>query len=298
MDPYTNYFLSSMFFYEYETVKNPQKSKKRRYSLEGFVIESKKILKIISKIPTDQYYISQLVSKLREKHMPTLGINPKVLEDFSKEYDLDEADLSKLYSECSYVIHNQPPLPFFSLLEVKFFKHFLEKYLQSIRLMAERLINEKIELKKTYIHLYEERVIKKCLETTDILKRKYDAEIKEIIKEALITLQRERPDFSFIDSLTLISIFHLISPSRKHLRGFSFVEEDVKDVVEKLKSVSFKIDIQREVDETLAQLQSIIIPRIEKYKEFSSLTFEEKRKVIFYLLFDYLPEITTKLIEN
>ncbi|MEM5831461.1 MAG: hypothetical protein QXO40_04620 [Candidatus Aenigmatarchaeota archaeon] len=156
--------------------------------------------------------------------MPVLGINPKVLKEFSESYDLNETKLDIIYSACSTVIHNQPPLPFFSLLEVKFFKHFLEKYLRSLLIVSEKLINEKIEIKKIHVSpLLKEKIsLKEALQITHLLEIKYDAELKNIIKDALIYLQKKAKDLNeiWIEPLTLISIFHLLSPSFTRLKTF------------------------------------------------------------------------------
>jgi len=128
----SNFVLGTMFLYEYEADK-----KQRRYSLDEFKREFiKKFLKIKETFSSDEELdISEVMSKFKEKGIPILGVNPKVLEDFSLNYSLTETNLDKLYSACSEVIHNQPPLPFFSLLEVKFFKHVLGKYIGSLLLL-------------------------------------------------------------------------------------------------------------------------------------------------------------------
>lgn len=139
--------LSSMFIYEYEAVREYGLKKLRRYSLKGFIDEFVRKFSKVAKTISPDMTLQEFISKLKEKQVPTLGINPQFLKEFSKKYNLNEANLDKLYSACSVVIHNQPPLPFFSLLEVKFFKHFLEKYIQSMRILTEKIINEKIKIK-------------------------------------------------------------------------------------------------------------------------------------------------------
>lgn len=138
-------FLDSMFLYEYETMFQSF-NKQRMYSLKKFRTETrKKLLKIVSNTSSENRLdIFQVLSQLNEEHLVPLGINVKVIEEFSEEYDLKGADLDKLYSACSSIIHNQPPLPFFSLLEVKLFKNFLEKYLSSMQIIAEKIIDNKM----------------------------------------------------------------------------------------------------------------------------------------------------------
>ncbi|MEM2915564.1 MAG: hypothetical protein QXH91_09250 [Candidatus Bathyarchaeia archaeon] len=144
-----------MFIYEYEIAGEPNQKELRRRSLKAFREEFKKFDKIVSAIPsTELIYMADLVAKIKEKRMPILRVNPRALEEFSENYGLKEANLDKLYSACSSVIHNQPPLPFFSLLEVKFFKHFLERYVDSFQKVAEKLINMEIGLKKKHMRTH------------------------------------------------------------------------------------------------------------------------------------------------
>ncbi len=246
----------------------------------------------------------EFINKLKEKQIPTLGVNPKVLEEFSECYGLNEVNLNELYSACSMIIHNQPPLPFFSLLEVKFFKHFLEEYLKSLRVMAEKLTNEKIKLESVHVlPLPKEKAsLKECLRVARLLEIRHGVEIKDIVKRAMTTLQNKQVkglDWVWIKPLTLISTFQIISPSFSSLKDFSFIEEDMQDVIEKLRPLSFKVGIQYEVEETLSNFQEIVLPELERYKAFSSLTStEQKRKVVFYLLLRFLPEIVEDMIKN
>jgi|Deesub1362B_J571_1020462.scaffolds.fasta_scaffold01311_8 hypothetical protein len=125
-----NVYLYSMFFYEYEGCP-------KIYSLDRFKKKSiKKFLKILQEQSGETIYILEVLDKLQEKQVPSLGINRDLLRNFAQTYGLGGGNLIELYRACSTVIHNQPPLPFFSLLEIKFFKHFLKKFL----ITAEKLI--------------------------------------------------------------------------------------------------------------------------------------------------------------
>jgi hypothetical protein len=303
IDP--NVVLYSMFLYEYET--SGIRRMGRIYSLNRFSDECiRKFLKIFSAIPPNETLdLPEFITKLKEKHIPTLGVNPKVLEEFSENYSLNKkTNLDKLYSACSSVIHNQPPLPFFSLFEVKFFKHFLEKYLRSFQVTAEKLIDEKINLKRiqTFPLPKEKASLKECLRATYLLEVKHGKEVKDIIKRALTSLQKKEVkglNWIWIRPLTLISVFNIISPSFSRLRDFSLIEEDVEDVVKKLEPLTFKVSIRDELSETLNTLQEILLPDLEKYEVFSSLeSMEQKRKVLFYLLLHYLPEIVEDLLKG
>lgn len=289
--------LSSMYLYEYETFGL---EKRRVYSLKEFKESGKRILKIVSFLPQDKEFdVLEFTKKLKEKQIKTLGINREVLKQFSENKNLN-VNLNMLYSTCSDVIHNQPPLPFFSVLEVKFFKHFLEKYIQSLHAIAEKLVDGKIELEKSpnSPKLKERLSIKKCLQIAESFEEKYGAEIKNIIKGTLLTLEKDNSDI-WIEPFTLISIFHLISPSRRHLRGFSFVEEDLDDIIEKLSPNSFNSSIREEVLSTLNKFQEMLLPNLENYEVFSEIkSLEQKKKVIFYLLLRYLPEINEEIMKS
>lgn len=293
---YPEVILSTMFLYEYET---SDLKKRRVYSLKEFRNNSIRISKIISLFPHEEELdVLVFINKLKEKQIPTLGINRDVLREFSENKGLN-VNLDMLYSACSDVIHNQPPLPFFSLLEVKFFKHFLEKYIQSLHVIAEKLVDGKIELEKVQIFPQnnDQQSLKKCLQVADFLERKYDAEIKDMMKRTLITLQKEESGI-WVEPLTLISFFHLISPSLRHLRSFSFIEEDLNDIIEKLSPTSFKGSIQDEVSMTLSKFQEVLLQNLKNYEVFSSLNTLEQKKVIFYLLLCHLPEITEEIVES
>jgi len=284
-----NLVLSSMFLYEYEATGKALK-KPRIYSLRRF--RNKLVRKLLKVAPSNN--LLDVIGRLKELQTPTLGINLQVLKELSEVYRLDTS-LDKLYSACSSVIHNQPPLPFFSLLEVKFFKHFLEKYLNSLEVMAEKLIDKKIVVRKICgVPVLKGGKLEECLKVVHELRIEHSSEMKNIIKEAL----REVKGF-WVRPLVLAAVFHLISPSFTRLKKLFFTQEDLKDVIEKLQPVSFRIGLRYEVYETLNALQEILTPELEKYRTFSSLQSEEqKRTTVFYLLLLYLPEVVEEVVEE
>jgi len=281
--------LSSMFLYEYEATRKTLR-KPRSYSLEEFRKEFRRKLQKVA--PTDN--ILDVIGILKDLKTRTLGVNVQVLEKFSEVYKLDTS-LDKLYSACSFVIHNQPPLPFFSLLEVKFFKHFLEKYLNSIQIMAEKLIGRKVEIRKPCgIPVLESDKLKECLKTAHKLWMEHNSEIKNIIRRALTEVKG-----SLVNPFVLVAVFHLISASFTKLKEFSFTQEDLKDVIEKIQPISFRTGLSYEVYETLNAFQEIITPELKKYKTFSSLQSEEQKKTtVFYLLLLYLPNVVEEIVEE
>ena len=288
-----NLVLSALFVYEYEEVE-----KERQYGFKKF---KKEFVRKFQKIDTDTKEIvdlREMTTKFKKKHVPTLGINTGIIKDFSSESNLSSAGLDKLYSACSEVIHNQSPLPFFSLLEVKVFKHFLKRYVNSLSLTASRLADIKgctPEEIMTPPFSQKEKFLKKCQEAASLLTMNFVKEIEKMIKNAMTGMQEE----IFIEPLTLVSIFHLLSPSTSHRRDYSFIEEDLAEVIKRLDPLSFRIGLREEVEGTLEKLGEIIIPKLEKYEIFSSLkSEEEKKKVVFYLLLDYLTSLTIKKLKS
>ena len=123
---------------------------------------------------------------------------------------------------------------------------------------------------------------------------KHDSEMKNIIREALTEVKG-----FWVRPLVLAAVFRLISPSFTRLRKLFFTQEDLKDAIERLQPVSFRIGLRQEVYETLNALQEILTPELEKYKTFSSLQSEEQKKTtVFYLLLLYIPEVVEEIVKE
>ncbi|HDD43904.1 MAG TPA: hypothetical protein ENG63_03465 [Candidatus Desulfofervidus auxilii] len=294
IDP--NFILAVMFVYEYESMSN------RVFSLKSFKSKFiKKCSKIISSISSNEVNILDIINKFLEKEMPKLGVNKGLLENLSKDYGLEDANLANIYNACSQVIHNQPPLPFYSLLEVKFFKYFLKRYVNSIKILVEkmcRLLGVDVELKRARLTpiTVDVKSIKKCIKIAREIARSYESSIMETIKMSILKLEVERPDI-LIRPLTLACLFYLVSTNFKRIKNLEFIEEDIYDVARILQPFSFRF-VESEIGNTLSALQEIIIPRLEKYSNFASLSLEEKRRVISYLLSLYSPYIITDLFKT
>nr|MDO8097732.1 hypothetical protein [Candidatus Njordarchaeota archaeon] len=137
------FVLVTMFLYEYEVLDKRQKKLSLRELTDRLRLD---IMNLVSRLPPiKEVVISEFIEKLRIENAPTLWIDRKTLREFSIAHSLD-GGIDQLYSACSKVIHNQPPLPFFSLLEVKVFKHFLQRFVHSLRMIAEGLIHQRIDL--------------------------------------------------------------------------------------------------------------------------------------------------------
>lgn len=133
---YPDLVLSSMFIYDYKAPLNLSIKNSRIYSLKNFRNEfRKKFLKATNKILSRNEVISifDITDELINIKMRRLGVDKNLLKDFCVEYDLECTNLVNLYNACSSIIHNQSPLPFFSLLEVKFFKYFLKIFMETLK---------------------------------------------------------------------------------------------------------------------------------------------------------------------
>lgn len=81
--------------------------------------------------------LDKVYNLMNDKKLPKLNIKSSTVEEFDDEY---RVKFTNYWSACSEVLHNQSPLPFFSLLEVKAFKHFLRKYSEEFISVLEKII--------------------------------------------------------------------------------------------------------------------------------------------------------------
>jgi len=63
---------------------------------------------------------------------------PRKILQKQKELSKTFGKLAGIYSACSIIVHEQPPLPFYHLLETKFLKHLLKQYVQIINETTEK----------------------------------------------------------------------------------------------------------------------------------------------------------------
>ncbi len=126
-----NLVLAIMSLYGYRAYN-------RTHSFKKFLKEEfKKYMKIEEQIAKkEQIDGLEFLNKLQEKGMRKPGIGKNFLIELANEINLNGEELANLYSACSEIIHNQNPLPFYSLLEVKFFKHFLDWFISCIYSIA------------------------------------------------------------------------------------------------------------------------------------------------------------------
>jgi hypothetical protein len=81
--------------------------------------------------------LGRVYNLMNDKKLPKLNIKSNTLKEFDKEYGVK---FKNYWSACSEVLHNQSPLPFFSLLEVKAFKHFLRQYSENFISVLEKIV--------------------------------------------------------------------------------------------------------------------------------------------------------------
>jgi len=111
------------------TFFNEYRAKERKYGIKAFIDELedkfRSALKRYSSINQEE-----LINKLAEMHIPHLMVNSNTLREFAETYGLSDIreELGNIYSACSWVIHNRPILPYYSLLELKLLKHFIIRY--------------------------------------------------------------------------------------------------------------------------------------------------------------------------
>jgi hypothetical protein len=287
-----NEILLLSFFYE-------KIAKERCYSIKKLkeYYSKKNILKDISEVASEQIYQVMI-----NKQLPKLGINSQALKEFEDGYKIPK--IKNYWSACSEIIHNQSPLPIFSLLEIKSFKHFLrqysEKFISIIKIIFlifkiheedfKFLIKEDFTYKEMLGKLTKRGLSKKAKK---IFYQFIFQEEIEIILKSLIEKNILKGNILF-DPLTLFSLFYLSSPSLTHIVHGEFNLEDMENLITKIQPLSFTVkeSIKYKFYETLQIFEEEMIPILEKLSsEFSKLSEEEKKVIIFYLLAIKLPEV-------
>lgn len=299
--------LQIFFFYE-------KIAGNRCYSIHQ--LKDKYVKKIASHIRgVNEINLEEIYLMMIEKRLPKLCINNQTLEEFQKKFNI-HAPIKNYWSACSEVIHNQSPLPFFSLLEVKSFKHFLKKYIECfasvIRIVEScNKVPSLEDIQICYAKAWNALFISKELQGG---KAKYELETKQKLNKKArkvlrhLLLQKEKEIENILESLvknkdlkrkeiffnpsTLASLFYLISPSITHITSGEFNIDDVQYFIVKVQPLSFNVSLEFEFYKTLKMLEEEIMPKLEKVSsEFSELNEEEKKSITFYLLAMKLPEL-------
>lgn len=280
--------LRILFFYE-------KIAKDRCYSIEQ--LKSKYVKGITRYLGnTTEVNLEKIYLMMIEKRFPKLSINKQTLEEFKKVYNIN-VPIENYWSACSEIMHNQSPLPFFSLLEVKAFKHFLEQYVSRLATVIKGIlkISEKVTEKEIAYKSFtaKQTISKNARQVLYQLIISREKETEKVIK-SLIEDKRLRGE-SFFDPLTLLSLFHLTSPGLTRIRSGEFGMDDIEYLITKIQPVSFgikKVSLKDEFSTTLRILEEGMIPQLELISsEFSKLNEEDKKAVTFYLLVIKLPEL-------
>ena len=211
------------------------------------------------------------------------------------------------------MLHNQSPLPFFSLLEVKAFKHFLRQYSENFISVLEKIIPSLAKvsgkdpelLYKIIIDSRQKLSKVKATKISTLTKQRLSKDAKDVFNELILreetkliiksliedeTLRKE----TFFDPLTLLSLFHLFSPSPTQIEHGKFDFQDVEYLITKIQPLSLDVKgiIKTEFNATLKILEEKMIPKLEDISPaFSKLKEKEKKAIIFYLLTIKLPEL-------
>jgi hypothetical protein len=244
----------------------------------------------------DVNWDEKVFQEITRRQCPKLCIGRREKEstfkEFRESYNVDSFE--KYWSACSEIIHNQSPLSFFSLLEVKAFKYFLKKYVEcfiSNLTQIFRISKKLIEGKQTP-ELSEEEIMlttraKKILHKLSLEKER---EVKSIISSIVSdkSLRKE----TFFNPLTLLSLFHLSSPGWARINSEEFCKEDIEYLIEKIEPISFNKGVKFELDTTFQIFQEEMMLKLQQMsREFSELNDEEKTAVIFSLLAIMLPQV-------
>jgi len=254
--------------------------------------------------------LDKVYNLMNDKKLPKLNIKSSTVEEFDDEY---RVKFTNYWSACSEVLHNQSPLPFFSLLEVKAFKHFLRKYSEEFISVLEKIIpslakvsGKDPELLRKIIIASRQSLSKvKATKMSTLTKQRLGKDAKDVFNELILkeetkliiksliedkTLNKE----IFFDPLTLLSLFHLFSPSPTQIEHGKFNSEDIEYLITKIQPLSLDVKgtIKTEFNTTLKMLEEKMIPKLEEISPaFSKLKEKEKKTITFYLLAIKLPEI-------
>jgi len=318
--------LGVFFFYEKVPEKkkdepdiNKQGEKDKCYSIEElskkYVNKITSYLKNIPKTKLDETkknydVINKIYDMMYEKKFPRLGINKYTLGKFDEKYGVR---FKNYWSACGEVLHNQSPLPFFSLLEIKAFKHFLKKYSEEFISVLEKIVpslakvsRKDPELLRKIIMDRREKLLEiKATKKVTLTKQRLSKNARDVLNELILreetkliiksliedeTLRKE----TFFDPLTLLSLFHLFSPSPTQIEHGKFDFQDVEYLITKIQPLSLGVKgiIKTEFNTTLKILEEKMIPKLEEISPaFSKLKEKEKKAIIFYLLTIKLPEL-------
>jgi len=210
------------------------------------------------------------------------------IEGISRKLGLGDT-IPRLYSVCSEIIHKQPPLPFHSILEFKFFKNFLREYVKVIERFAEEIAHIKIHESKETLYGVNIELEQKSIELADKILSKHS----EYVKKLLIEIVIEKLSKHCLKELKVLAfVFSITAPSWKKLKQGLFIEDDLHDTIKELSlysvglernTVKNSLDVLESLKEQLAQLL--------KEKNLLEGPHELRTKTAFYILAMTLPSL-------
>lgn len=219
-----------------------------------------------------------------------LRVGRAKLSSISRKLNLGDS-LVRLYAVCSEIIHKQPPLPFHSVLEFKFFKNFLKEYVEAVKKFVEKMINtsikiQELEVKKTYIKKL--AMEQKSIEIANNLLTMHSDSIIAFLKSVIDMM----PELDIRALRILAFIFSINAPSWKKLKEGFFIEDDLYDVIRELEMLSVGLEqaiIYHSLD-SLSKLKELLAQWL-KEKGLVEGSRELGMKVAFYILAMILPEL-------
>ncbi|MCD6404098.1 MAG: hypothetical protein J7L59_02860 [Nanoarchaeota archaeon] len=230
------------------------------------------------------------------KKIPSLytaffNLSASTFEVICKEYDFP-MDSVKLWQACSEIIHSQPPLPFYSLLEVKVFKQFLKYYIEVLA-----------NIFPLHISLAGQQVPKQIKKGTSSklhrIASKFRSQFFEELEQEIQKVMKENSEKWWFDPWLLSALFLIWSPSFTTLYKQFFTQRDIERIAKRIQPLTFYIGLTTRVREVLDVFYKSLIPRFEKLSsEFGSLKEEEKEIVTFWILVDSLPRVVRKACQS
>lgn len=310
-------FMYAMYFYEhslenYRDQKEPErrkekKEKERVYSWKRWGEELQRRARFIRKLfhEKSEVTLEDIIEEFVKCKAKELRINADVIKDFLEQKNLLDTRLHELYRACSYVIHNITPLPFFSLLEAKFFKYFLNKVLTGIwkliiavfttpeerSILLRRMEIGTIEKPPNIDPGYEQW----CLRMAKQIDAKHKEVIDSILTNFLKELEKPVAQQRY-DPLKISSLIYVINPSWTQLENRFFTMEDMEDLIRKLDPLCTPIGVlSLELNKSIEVLYESLYPLLrDEYK----LDEEMARKVVFYITLMKLPRKICEMLKR
>jgi hypothetical protein len=197
-----------------------------------------------------------------------------------------ESYIENLWTICSEIVHNQPPLPFYSLYEIKTFKNVLEYYFQQISSFCEECLGISKSKAKYKLALLPKLRFNIIREQANLFLYQYRDKIKDKIKEIS---SRYSNKFWFNPKFLSI-IFEIWGPSPSKMYKEEISYEDFLSFVENLQLTSYRVGIRDSVVITFQIFQKELQLFLFSLGLDKTLSNDERKVLLFLLLSLLLPE--------